>query len=101
MLRRVLTCAIGLGVLAGAAACSPVKMGAAATVGSQRITITQLDNQVASFNQVYPKYAGRVQLTSAQVPSAVLAWLIRFQIAEQMARNAGVVVTDAEASATV
>jgi SurA N-terminal domain len=96
VLRRVLTCAIGLGVLAGAAACSPVKMGAAATVGSQRITISQLDNQVASLNQVYSKYASQVQLTSAQVPSAVLSWLIRFQIGEQLAQNTGLVVTQTD-----
>lgn len=101
MLRRVLTCAVGLGVLAAAAACSPVKMGAAATVGSQRITLTQLDNQVASFNQVYSKYAGQVQLTSAQVPAAVLSWLIRFQVAEQLARNAGLTVTQADGQAAL
>jgi SurA N-terminal domain len=101
VLRRVLTCAVGLGVLAAAAACSPVKMGAAATVGSQRITITQLDNQVASYNPVYQKYAGQVQLTSAQVPAAVLSWLIRFQIREQMALDAGVTVTAADTQSAI
>jgi hypothetical protein len=97
VLRRVLTCAIGLGVLAGAAACSPVKMGAAATIGSQRITVTQLDTEVASYNKVYTKYASQVQLTSAQIPAAVLSWLIRFQVREQMAQNAGLTVTQTDA----
>jgi hypothetical protein len=97
----VLTCAVGLGVLAAAAACSPVQMGAAATVGSQRITIAQLDSQVTSFNQLYKKYGGQAQLTPAQVPARVLSWLISFQIGEQVARDAGLTVTPADAEAAI
>jgi hypothetical protein len=94
VLRRVLTCAAAVGVvLAVATACSPVKMGSAAIVGSDRITVTQLDDQVNAFNQVYPKYSSEVQLSSAKVPGEVLSWLIRFQIREQFATDHGITVT--------
>lgn len=101
MLRRVLTCAVGVGVVVLAAACSPVKMGSAAIVGSDRITITQLDDQVSAFNKVYPKYASEVNLTSTKVPGEVLSWLIRFKIREQMARSAGIAVTQAQTQAAI
>ena len=37
-----------------------------------------------------------MQLTSAQMPAAVLSWLIRFQIMDQMAASAGISVTQAQ-----
>jgi SurA N-terminal domain len=93
VLRRVLTCAAGVGVvLLAATACSPVKMGSAAVVGSDRITVTQLDDQVNAFNQVYPKYKSEIQLTSSKIPGEVLSWLIRFQIMEQFASDHGITV---------
>lgn len=101
MLRRVLTCAVGVGVVVLAAACSPVKMGSAAVVGSDRITITQLDDQVSAFNKVYPKYASQVNLASSKVPGEVLSWLIRFKIREQMAQNAGITITQAQTQAAI
>jgi len=101
VLRRVLTCAVGVGVVVLAAACSPVKMGAAAIVGSDRITVTQLDDQVSAFNQVYPKYASEVNLASSKVPGEVLSWLIRFRIRERMAQNAGITVTPAQEQAAI
>jgi hypothetical protein len=84
-----------------AAACSPVKMGSAAIVGSDRITVTQLDDQVSAFNQVYPKYASQVNLAAAKVPGEVLSWLIRFKIREQMARSAGITVSQAQTQAAI
>lgn len=101
MLRRVLTCAVGVGVVVLAAACSPVKMGAAATVGSDRITVTQLDDQVNAYNQVYPKYASQVQLTSSKIPGEVLSWLIRFQIWDQLAADNGITVTPSQVQTTL
>jgi hypothetical protein len=101
VLRRVLTCAVGVGVVVLAAACSPVKMGAAATVGSDRITVTQLDNQVAAFKQVYPKYASEVQLASSKIPGEVLSWLIRFQIRDRLAADSGITVTPAQVQAAI
>ncbi len=101
VLRRVLTCAVGVGVVVLAAACSPVKMGAAATVGSDRITVTQLDDQVNAYNQVYPKYASQVQLTSSKIPGEVLSWLIRFQIWDQLAADNGITVTPSQVQTTL
>jgi len=37
-----------------------------------------------------------VQLTSTEVPAAVLSWLIRFEIEDQMAASAGISVTQAQ-----
>jgi len=101
LLRRVVTCAVGVGIVALAAACSPVKMGAAAIVGSDRITVTQLDDQVSAYEQVYPKYASAVQVTSSKVPSEVLAWLIRFQIRDQLAADSGITVTPAQVQTAI
>ena len=102
MLRRVLTCAAGVGiVLLAATACSPVKMGSAAIVGSDRITVTQLDDQVNAFDQAYPKYSSQVNLTSSEIPNEVLSWLIRFQIREQFATDHGITVTDAQVQTAI
>ena len=60
MLRRLIKAsAIVAGVAAfclAAAACSPVKLGAAAIVGNQRITIAALDTEVTNLSQAAAKY---------------------------------------------
>lgn len=78
------------------AACSPAKVGAAAVVGDQRITVSSLDTQVSNLQTAAKPYGAEVQLTSSQMPAAVLSWLIRFQISDQMAASAGVSVTQAQ-----
>jgi hypothetical protein len=88
--------AAGLGACAVLAACSPVKMGSAAVLGNQRITVSSLDTQVANFNTAAAPYGSQVQLTSTEVPAAVLSWLIRFDIEDQMAASAGISVTQAQ-----
>jgi SurA-like protein len=88
--------AVGLGACAVLAACSPVKMGSAAVVGDQRITISSLDTQVANFHTAAAPYGAQVQLTSTEVPAAVLSWLIRFSIEDQVAASAGISVTQAQ-----
>lgn len=85
---------LGGGVLL--AACSPAKVGAAAVVGDQRITVSALDTQVSSLEAAAKPYGAEVQLTSAQMPAAVLSWLIRFAISDQMAASAGISVTQAQ-----
>jgi hypothetical protein len=87
---------VGLGVCAVLAACSPVKVGSAAIVGNQRITVSSLDTQVTNFNKAAAPYGSQVQLTSTEVPAAVLSWLIRFEIEDQMAASAGISVTEAQ-----
>lgn len=88
--------AAGLGACALLAACSPVKMGAAAVIGNQRITTAALDTQVADLQASAKPYAGQVQLTSAEMPTAVLSWLVRFAIMDQLAASAGISVTQAQ-----
>ena len=87
--------AVGLGVCALIAACSPVKAGAAATVGSQRITVASLDSQVSSL-QTATKSSGTAGLPTTEQPQAVLTWLVRFAIMDQLAADNGISVTPAQ-----
>lgn len=75
----------------------PVKMGAAAIVGSQRITVATLDTEVTNLSQAAKKYPGIVNLNQAQQTQETLSWLVRFQINEELARQAGITVSAAEA----
>jgi SurA N-terminal domain len=93
--------AICFGACAVLAACSPVKMGAAAIVGDQRITVSSLDTQVSDLQAAAQPYAGQLQLTSAQMPNAVLSWLIRFAILDQMTASAGITVSQAQIQAGI
>ena len=88
--------AVSFGACAVLAACSPVKMGSAAVVGNQRITVSSLDTQVTNFQAAAQPYGSQVQLTASQVPAAVLSWLIRFAIEDQVAASAGISVTAAQ-----
>jgi hypothetical protein len=88
------------GAVLGAAllvtACSPVKMGAAAVVGDQRITIATLDTEVNGLSQAAKKYPGVVRLNQAQMTQQTLTWLVRFKITEELARQAGITVTNGQ-----
>lgn len=87
--------ALGVGLML--TACSPVRMGSAAIVGNQSISQSTLSGQVANLQQAAAKYpAGQVQLTSAQMPQAVLSWLVRFAIENRAAEKAAVSVTSAQ-----
>ena len=97
MLRRLVKAsAIVVGVGLAVAACSPVKMGAAAIVGNERITIATLDTEVTNLSQVAAQYPTQVSLNASQRTQATLTWLIRYQIFEEMARQAGITVTTAQ-----
>ncbi|HEX6521444.1 MAG TPA: hypothetical protein VF070_15805 [Streptosporangiaceae bacterium] len=85
---------LGAGVLLSA--CSPVQLGAAAIVGNQRITQATLNAQVSNLRNAVASYPGQVQLTTAQMPQAVLGWLVKFQIENRAAATAGVSVTSAQ-----
>ena len=78
------------GLIAG---CTPVQLGAAATVGSDRISTGQLDSEVSVLSNAAKPYSGTVQLTAAQLPKDVLSWLIRFQIREDLASREHITVT--------
>jgi len=91
--------AVGLGACAVLAACSPVQAGAAAIVGNQRITVSSLDTQVSNEEAAAKPYAGSIQLTTAEMPSAVLSWLVRFAVMDQVAAANGISVTEAQTQA--
>ena len=78
-------------------ACSPVQMGSAAIVGDQRITIATLDNEVTNLNQAVARYKNTVQLSQAQQTQQTLTWLVRFKVNEELARQAGITVSNAQA----
>ena len=102
MLRRLVKVSAvmaGAGVLV--TACSPVKMGSAAIVGNDRITIATLDTQATSLSQAAKRYQGVVQLSQAQVTRQSLTWLVRFRINDELARQNGITVTAAQAQAAL
>lgn len=80
------------------AACGSVKMGAAAIVGDQRISATQLTTEVASYNTEWTSYRGKVQqqFTSSQTPQQVLGWIISFQVADRLAQRYGINISQAQ-----
>jgi hypothetical protein len=95
--RKFRVAGIGAVAAAGAcvllSACSTVQVGAAAIVGNERITQSTLNTQVTNFQQAASKYPGEVQLTGAQVPQAVLGWLIKFKVMDRTAGTAGISVS--------
>jgi SurA N-terminal domain len=98
VLRRLIkVSAVMLGAGLVVTGCSPVKLGAAAIVGNQRITIATLDTEVANLSQAAKKYPGNISLSQAQETQQTLTWLVRFQIAEQLARQDGITVSAAQA----
>jgi hypothetical protein len=94
--RLVTTSAVVIGAALVATGCSPVKMGAAAIVGNERITIATLDTEVTNLSQTAKLYPGTVQLSQEQETQQTLTWLIRFKINDELARQAGITVSTAQ-----
>lgn len=92
--------AAGLGACAVLAACSPVQIGAAAVVGDQRITVSSLDTQVSNLQAAVKPYS-QLPITTAQMPSAVLSWLIRFAVMDEVAARNGITVSKAQSEAAL
>ena len=88
---------IGLGL--AVTACGRVEMGAAAIVGNQRISIANLDTEVTNLSQSAKQYPGVVNLTPTQMTQETLTWLVRFQINEEIARQAGITISTAQTDA--
>jgi hypothetical protein len=78
------------------AACSPVKMGAAAIVGNQRITSSSLDSQVSNLQQDIAQFDPGVQVNNAILPKLVLGQMITFQVRDQTAQDLGVTVNESD-----
>ena len=83
-------------VAAGAAGCAPMKAGAAATVGSDRITEAQLHTQVLSLQTEQAKIG---VAPSANAASQQLDLMLQGVIWDRVASDEGVTVTDAEVAA--
>lgn len=81
------------------AACGPVQMGAAATLGSQRISAAQLSAQVSNLNAGYQKYKTKIQLQypADQMTQQALGWLVRFRVRDRMAQREHITVTAGDA----
>ena len=76
-----------------------MQVGAAAVVGNQRITLSALDTQVSNLQAAVKPYGSSLPITTAQEPSEVLAWLIRFAVMDQVATANNISVTDAQSQA--
>ena len=99
--RLVKASAVVLGAGLLVTGCSPVKFGAAAITGSQRITIATLTTEVTNLSQAVKLYPTTIQMSSAQETQETLTWLVRFQINDELARQAGITVTPAQAEAAL
>jgi hypothetical protein len=91
---RLAAVAAAAGACALLAACSPVKIGSAAIVGNDRITASSLSTQVSNLQSDLQPY--QVTATSQQLSSLVLGWLIKFQIQDKVAANAGITVNESD-----
>lgn len=87
---RLAAAVAAAGACALLAACSPVKMGAAAIVGNQRITQSTLDGQTSSLQQNIAQYDPGVQVNTAILPKLVLGNLISFAVRNRTAQDLGV-----------
>ena len=99
--RLVTTSAVVIGAALVATGCSPVKVGAAAIVGSQRITIAKLDTDATNLSQTAKQYSAIVPLSQVQVTQQTLTWLIRFMINDELARQNGITVSTAQAQSAL
>jgi hypothetical protein len=88
---------LGAGLVVTACSSSPVKLGSAAIVGDQRITLATLDGEVTNLSQAVEQYKSTVRLSQEQQTQQTLTWLIRFKVNEELARQAGITVTNAQA----
>jgi hypothetical protein len=93
--------AVALGAGLVVTACSPVKLGSAAIVGNERITIATLDTEVTNLSQTVKLYPGTVQLSQEQKTQQTLTWLIRFMINDELARQNGITVSTAQAQSAL
>ena len=91
----------GAGLALAGCAVTPLKMGAAAVVGNQRISIATLDTEVTDLSQAAKQYPSAVNLNATQQTQATLSWLIRYQVYEQLARQQGITVSPAQAQAAL
>jgi len=96
---KVAVAVAGVGVVL--AGCAPVKVGSAAIVGNQRITIATLDSETTVLAAAAKQYPGQVSLTQSAMTKDTLTWLVRFQVRDAVARREGIAVTPAQRQAAL
>jgi len=105
--RRVIPVAAATAILVAVAAWAGLTLSSspgaatAATVGKQQITVASLDSQVADLKTAAKPYSGKLQLNSADMPRAVLSWLIRFAIEDRVAATDGISVSQSQIKAGI
>jgi len=93
---RLAAAVAAVGACALLAACSPVKAGAAAIVGNQRITQSDLDTQVSNLQADITQYAPTVQVGSGVLPKVVLGQMISWAVRDQTAQDLGITVSESD-----
>ena len=68
-------------------------------MGDERISIATLGTEAANLSQAAKQYPSVVNLTPVQETQATLTWLIRYQVNEEVASQAGITVSAAQAEA--
>jgi hypothetical protein len=104
VLRRLIKASavvVGAGIVVTGCSVTPVKMGSAAILGDQRITIATLNTEVTNLSEAAKKYPGVVTLTATEQTQQTLTWLVRFQINDQLAGQQGITVSTAQAGAAL
>lgn len=104
---KMVAVAVALG--AAITGCGPMKMGAAATIGDQRIATSQLNSVVADWQAEFarnpdaPLLQQQLRQQGQQVPAdpdspvrSALYQLIEFQVWDEVARRQGIAITPAE-----
>jgi hypothetical protein len=89
-----------LATLVSLTGCGPVLMGAAAILGTERVSASALSAHVASLDTVYqanPALQSRVSYKPADMPQVVLTFLVQLHALDAVAQENGVQVTPAEA----
>jgi hypothetical protein len=79
-------------------ACGPLRLGAAAIAGSDRISQATVGTQVTSLNTGYQAARAKVRLgyRPSAMPRLALSWLLRFRIRDRLAAQHGITVSAGE-----
>jgi hypothetical protein len=99
VLRTPITLALAaLAAVVALTACGSTRMGAAAILGNKQISTATLAAEVKNLDTSYTAAKGKIQLrfAASEMPQAVLSWLVRFRVQEQLAAREGITVTTAE-----
>lgn len=87
---------VALGGCLALTACGSMQLGAAAIVGGQRITTSNLATQVSRLNQYTGSHTVQLAFPKSQAPQQVLSWLIRFRVRDQLASMQHINVTNGD-----